>query len=98
MYYRYRLHSRCPAHSVPLDRLVTDHYAPFCVFARGAAAAIIVYDVTSADSFTRAKNWVKELQHTGNANMIMAVAGAKTVDRNFVLYRFGCSRLQGSLR
>ena len=46
-----------------------------CFFARGAAAAIIVYDVTSADSFTRAKNWVKELQRTGNANVVLAVAG-----------------------
>lgn len=47
------------------------------MYYRGAAAAIIVYDVTSADSFTRAKAWVKELQRTGNANMIMALAGNK---------------------
>ncbi|GMH34198.1 hypothetical protein BSKO_02032 [Bryopsis sp. KO-2023] len=47
------------------------------MYYRGAAAAIIVYDVTSADSFTRAKKWVKELQMTGNANMIMALAGNK---------------------
>ncbi|CAD7695089.1 unnamed protein product [Ostreobium quekettii] len=47
------------------------------MYYRGAAAAIIVYDVTSADSFVRAKNWVKELQRTGNANMIMALAGNK---------------------
>jgi GTPase SAR1 family protein len=32
------------------------------MYYRGAQAAIIVYDVTSPDSFTRAKNWVKELQ------------------------------------
>jgi Ras-related protein Rab-5C len=43
---------------------------------RGAAAAIIVYDITSADSFTRAKAWVRELQRQGNANLIMAMAGA----------------------
>lgn len=47
------------------------------MYYRGASAAIIVYDVTSADSFTRAKKWVKELQTTGNANMIMAMAGNK---------------------
>jgi len=47
------------------------------MYYRGAAAAIIVYDVTSADSFTRAKNWVKELQRTGNANVVLAVAGNK---------------------
>lgn len=32
------------------------------MYYRGAHAAIIVYDVTNQDSFTRAKNWVKELQ------------------------------------
>jgi hypothetical protein len=42
---------------------------------RGAAAAVIVYDITSADSLTRAKAWVKELQRQGNPNMIMALAG-----------------------
>ncbi len=42
---------------------------------RGAAAAIIVYDITSTDSFTRAKNWVRELQRQGNPNLIMALAG-----------------------
>jgi len=42
---------------------------------RGAAAAIIVYDITSADSLTRAKSWVKELQRQGSPNMIMALAG-----------------------
>jgi GTPase SAR1 family protein len=42
---------------------------------RGASAAIIVYDITSADSLTRAKNWVRELQRQGSPNMIMALAG-----------------------
>ena len=44
---------------------------------RGAAAAILVYDVSSSESFVRAKKWVKELQMTGNAAMIMALAGNK---------------------
>ncbi len=42
----------------------------------GAMAAIIVYDITSADSFTRAKSWVRELQRQGAPNLIMALAGA----------------------
>ena len=33
----------------------------FLVF-RGAQAAIVVYDITNADTFERAKSWVKELQ------------------------------------
>ena len=32
------------------------------MYYRGAQAAIVVYDITNADTFTRAKNWVKELQ------------------------------------
>ncbi|GAU22465.1 hypothetical protein TSUD_123520 [Trifolium subterraneum] len=32
------------------------------MYYRGAAAAIIVYDITSSDSFSRAKKWVQELQ------------------------------------
>ncbi|KAI3794402.1 hypothetical protein L1987_37033 [Smallanthus sonchifolius] len=47
------------------------------MYYRGAAAAIIVYDITSADSFTRAKKWVQELQKQGNPNMVMALAGNK---------------------
>ncbi|XP_028768744.1 ras-related protein RHN1-like [Neltuma alba] len=47
------------------------------MYYRGAAAAIIVYDITSADSFTRARKWVQELQKQGNPNMVMALAGNK---------------------
>jgi len=47
------------------------------MYYRGAAAAVVVYDVTSTDSFTKAKNWVKELQRQGNPNMVMALAGNK---------------------
>ncbi len=38
---------------------------------------MVVFDITNADSFTKAKNWVKELQRQGNPNMIMALAGNK---------------------
>lgn len=47
------------------------------MYYRGAAAAIIVYDITSSDSFARAKKWVQELQKQGNPNLIMALAGNK---------------------
>ncbi|VAI26576.1 unnamed protein product [Triticum turgidum subsp. durum] len=46
------------------------------MYYRGAAAAIIVYDITKA-SFTRAKKWVQELQAQGNPNTVMALAGNK---------------------
>ena len=38
---------------------------------------MVVFDITNADSFTKAKNWVKELQRQGNPAMIMALAGNK---------------------
>lgn len=38
---------------------------------------MVVYDITNAESFAKAKNWVKELQRQGNPNMIMALAGNK---------------------
>ncbi|OAY65651.1 Ras-related protein Rab5, partial [Ananas comosus] len=47
------------------------------MYYRGAAAAIIVYDITSTESFERAKKWVQELQKQGNPNMVMALAGNK---------------------
>ncbi|OWM84953.1 hypothetical protein CDL15_Pgr027740 [Punica granatum] len=47
------------------------------MYYRGAAAAIIVYDITSMESFERAKKWVQELQKRGNPNMIKALAGSK---------------------
>ncbi|KAG0617575.1 hypothetical protein M758_5G200300 [Ceratodon purpureus] len=47
------------------------------MYYRGAAAAIIVYDITNADSFGRAKKWVQELQRQGNPNLVMALAGNK---------------------
>jgi len=37
----------------------------------------VVYDITNADSFAKAKSWVKELQRQGNPAMIMALAGNK---------------------
>ena len=47
------------------------------MYYRGAAAAIIVYDITNLDSFTGAKSWVKELQRRGDPNVVIALAGNK---------------------
>ncbi|XP_048526840.1 ras-related protein RABF1-like [Triticum urartu] len=44
---------------------------------RGAGAAIVVYDITSAESFIKAQYWVKELQKHGSQDMIMALVGNK---------------------
>jgi GTPase SAR1 family protein len=47
------------------------------MYYRGAAAAIVVYDVTNKDSFNGAKSWVKELQRRGDPNVVIALAGNK---------------------
>ncbi|KAJ4816449.1 Ras-related protein Rab-5A [Rhynchospora pubera] len=47
------------------------------MYYRGAGAAIVVYDISSTDSFARAKKWVEELKRQGNTYMIMALVGNK---------------------
>lgn len=47
------------------------------MYYRGAAAAIVVYDITNKESFIGAKNWVKELQRRGDPNVVIALAGNK---------------------
>lgn len=47
------------------------------MYYRGAAAAVVVYDITNPDSFTGAKSWVKELQRRGDPNVVIALAGNK---------------------
>lgn len=38
----------------------------------------MVYDITSIDSFQKAKSWIKELQRDGNPNIVIALAGNKS--------------------
>jgi Ras-related protein Rab-5C len=49
------------------------------IFCRGAAAAIVVYDITNAESFKGAKSWVKELKRRGDPSVIIALAGNKVL-------------------
>merc|ERR1712232_1231173 len=44
------------------------------MYYRGAAAAVVVYDITSKESFDAAKSWVVELQST---DTLIALAGNK---------------------
>ncbi|KAM5579006.1 hypothetical protein ABKV19_009009 [Rosa sericea] len=48
------------------------------MYYRGAAAAVVVYDISSTDTFTRAKKWVQELQRQGNLNLVMALVANKS--------------------
>ncbi|XP_024022542.1 ras-related protein RHN1 isoform X2 [Morus notabilis] len=47
------------------------------MYYRGAAAAVVVYDISKMDTFTRAKKWVEELQRQGNSNLVMALVANK---------------------
>lgn len=47
------------------------------MYYRGAAAAIVVYDITKKETFNGAKSWVKELQRRGDPNVVIALAGNK---------------------
>lgn len=48
------------------------------MYYRGASAAVVVYDITHAASFQRAKKWIVELkQNVTNSNLIIALVGNK---------------------
>lgn len=47
------------------------------MYYRNAQASIVVYDVLKANSYDKAKSWVKELQRQANANIIIALVGNK---------------------
>jgi Ras-related protein Rab-5C len=47
------------------------------MYYRGAAAALVVYDITDHDSFQGAKTWIEELQRQGSADIIIGLAGNK---------------------
>ena len=44
---------------------------------RGANAALVLYDITSQQSFLGAKNWISELRRQENANIVIGLAGNK---------------------
>ncbi|KAK6144743.1 hypothetical protein DH2020_021563 [Rehmannia glutinosa] len=47
------------------------------LYYRGAAVAVVVYDITSPESFSKAQYWVKELQKHGSPDIVMALVGNK---------------------
>jgi small GTP-binding protein len=48
------------------------------MYYRGAYAAIIVYDITCADSFAGAKTWITELKKKAKNDCIITLAGNKS--------------------
>jgi len=55
------------------------------MYYRGAAAAVVMYDITDMQTFNGAKSWVNELKLHGSADVVIAFVGNKTdreVDRS----------------
>ncbi|XP_028783011.1 ras-related protein RABF1-like [Neltuma alba] len=60
------------------DTAGQERYAALApLYYRGAAVAVIVYDITRPESFYKAQYWVKELQKHGSPDIIMALVGNK---------------------
>ena len=47
------------------------------MYYRGASAAILVYDITSVESFECVKDWVNELRTHVQHDIVLAIAGNK---------------------
>ncbi|KAK9173630.1 Rab5 like small Gtpase [Cryptosporidium meleagridis] len=47
------------------------------MYYRGAAAAIVVYDITNVETFQGAKSWISELQNINNNEIVVALVGNK---------------------
>ncbi|KAM0865890.1 hypothetical protein ACQ4PT_042973 [Festuca glaucescens] len=60
------------------DTAGQERYAALApLYYRGAAAAIVAYDITNPESFKKAQYWVKELQKHGSPGIIMVLVGNK---------------------
>lgn len=48
------------------------------MYYRGAAAALVVFDITSTESFVGAKTWIDELKRQGSPDIVIGLAGNKS--------------------
>ncbi|KAJ1959623.1 GTP-binding protein of the rab/ypt [Dipsacomyces acuminosporus] len=66
------------------------------MYYRNAQAAVVVYDITQAASFDKAKSWIKELHRQAEPNIVIALAGNKTdiADRRTVSKEEGSAYAQ----
>lgn len=47
------------------------------IYYRDASGALLVYDITDAESFNKVKNWVKELRKIVGNDIVIVIAGNK---------------------
>lgn len=50
------------------------------MYYRGAAAALVVFDIVSADTYEKAKYWIRELQSNSPETMVMLVGNKKDLE------------------
>eukprot|EP00850_Spirogloea_muscicola_P012751 SM000083S22798 [mRNA] locus=s83:408965:410897:- [translate_table: standard] len=61
------------------DTAGQERYASLApLYYRGASAAVIIFDITSEESFHKAKFWVQELHKHGSQGVVMALVGNKS--------------------
>ncbi|CAL8463264.1 g2798 [Coccomyxa elongata] len=61
------------------DTAGQERYASLApLYYRGASAAAVVYDITSGESFQKAKHWVSELQKNASGNIVIILVGNKS--------------------
>lgn len=53
------------------------YYSLIPMYYRGANAALVVYDITSAESFERAKRWIEDLKTEKPDNFVKVLIGNK---------------------
>ncbi|AFZ79904.1 Ras-related rab6 small GTP-binding protein, putative [Theileria equi strain WA] len=60
-------------------------------YIRDSSAAIVVYDITNRDSFTRTKQWVQEIKDMRGDKAVIVIVGNKTdlLDKRKVSYEEG---------
>lgn len=55
---------------LPRDTAGQERYASLApLYYRGASAAIVVYDVTSKDTFAKAQHWIQELHKNASGSL-----------------------------
>uniref|UniRef100_UPI00398D6A5B Rab5 n=1 Tax=Leishmania donovani TaxID=5661 RepID=UPI00398D6A5B len=50
------------------------------MYYRGAAAALVVFDIVSADTFEKARYWIRELQANSPETVVMLVGNKKDLE------------------
>ncbi|KAG6466295.1 hypothetical protein ZIOFF_075905 [Zingiber officinale] len=69
------------------DTAGQERYASLApLYYRGAAVAVVVYDITSEETFRKAKYWVKELQKHASPGIVMALDAMEYAEGNGMFF------------